>query len=135
MAVVMSAPPAYFNSGFDQAPAYNPYTGAQSTPAYSDTADVSERVLDSTAPASPTDATVSRIVTNDPQEPDFVYETDHMKANLGSRIWGLRQPAYGKEGHIEGSLRLSGEEAHIVNVQARVRTDSNSKLDRSDLIK
>lgn len=123
MAVVAtSAPPSYF---VDQAPAYQ-FTGSQSTPAYSDTADASELVLDSTT-SSTADSTLARAETNQSVESDFIYRTDHMEVNLGSRIWGFRTPVYGREGHVEGSLKLSGEEAHVTSVQAKVRVISTNQ--------
>lgn len=113
--VAMSAPPAYLP---EAAPAYH-YAGPQSTPAYSDTPYASERVLDSaTTSSGVSERTITRTDTLDNN--DFVYHSDHMDVNLGSRIWGLRMPAYGREGHVEGFVKFSGEESHVTSVQVKV---------------
>lgn len=114
--IAVSAPPAYLP---EAAPAYH-YTGTQSTPAYSDTPYASERVLDSAASSS--GAASERVITRTDtrNNDDFVYHSDHMEVNLGSRVWGLRMPAYGREGHVEGFVKLSGEETHVTSVQVKV---------------
>ena len=107
-----NAPPAYL----DQIPSYH-YPGPQSSPLYSDIPDASERVLQSAA----SDPSVfNRVDTNQSLESHFVYRSDHMEANLGSRVWGLRNPAYGSQGHVEGFVKLSGERAHVTCVGVRV---------------
>jgi hypothetical protein len=107
----VNAPPAYL----DQTPTYH-YAGPQSSPRYSDMPDASERVLES----APSSSNLNRIDTNQSVEPDFVYKADHMEVNLGSRVWGLRNPAYGLQGHIEGFVKLLGEQGHVACVGARV---------------
>lgn len=126
MATAMTTPPAYFSS----IPAYS-YADAylQSTPAYSDTPDASERTLQSTSHDNPlpsianANLSLSRAFTQPPEVSvikDFIYNTDHMEVNLGSRMWGLRTPAYGRLGHIEGSVKFLGEQAHVSCVELRV---------------
>jgi hypothetical protein len=111
MAAILNAPPAYFA----QTPGY----GSQSAPMYSDTPGASERILAS-ALSSPVTGTLSRTDTNRSLETDFVYKTDHMEVNLGSRLWGLRTPTYGSQGHVEGFVKLLEEQAHVTCVRARV---------------
>lgn len=48
-----------------------------------------------------------------PAVTDFIYKTDHMEVNLGSQVWGLQRPAYGRLGHVEGSVTFLGEQAHV----------------------
>jgi hypothetical protein len=108
VATQYNAPPAYV----DQTQIYH-YAGPQSSPLYSDMPDASERVLQSAASSCPLDHL-------DSPGPDFVYNTDHMEVNVGSRVWGLRNPAYGLQGHIEGYVKLHGEQAHVSCVGARV---------------
>ena len=105
-AVATPPPPAYFDHTY--------YPGSQSSPLYSDIPDASELVLQST-PSS-----VIRTETNQSVEPDFIYKSDHMEVNVGSRTWGLRNPAYGHQGHVEGFVKLLGDKAHVTCVGARV---------------
>lgn len=121
MAAIKTAPPAYFSS----IPAYSfADTHLQSAPAYANTPDASERTLQSTSHglAQPSNASAN-LGLRPPVAPapaDFVYMTDHMVVNLGSRVWDLRMPAYGRLGHVEGSLKFLGEQAHITCVGLRV---------------
>ena len=112
MAAAMGTPPAYPLEP-DQ---HYRYTDLHSTPAYSDTPYASERVLVDSA-------SISSYVTHDNNVNAFVYHSDHMDVNLGSRVWGLRMPAYGREGHVEGFVKLSGEESHIMSVQVKVNSN------------
>jgi len=114
VATQLTAPPAYL----DQPPVFH-YAGPQSSPLYSDMPDVSERVLESAASLNhdPTRA------GDQPNDPDFVYKSDHMEVNVGSRMWGLRNPAYGLQGHVEGFVKIHGERAHITCVGARLHGD------------
>lgn len=112
-----NAPPEYL----DQMPAYQ-YAGPQSSPLYSDKPDASELVLQS-ATASTASSTLGRADTNQSIEPDYVYKADHMEVNVGSRVWGLRNPTYGLQGHIEGFVKLLGEQAHVTCVGARLQGD------------
>jgi hypothetical protein len=111
VATQCNEPPAYR----DQTPNYH-YAGPQSSPLYSDLPDASERVLQSTASSPTSDRTDS----DQSLGGEFIYKTDHMEINVGSRVWGLRNPAYGLEGHIEGFVRLHGEQAHVSCVGTRV---------------
>jgi hypothetical protein len=111
----LNAPPAYA----DQVLTYQYDCSHLSTPRYSDTPDASERLLES-APSSPVASTLARAQTGGSLEPDFIYKTDNMVVNLGSRIWDLRTPAYGFEGHIEGCVKLLGDQAHVKSVEIKV---------------
>lgn len=86
------------------------------TPRYSDTPDASERILESTPSSSSTDSARAGSSLG----LDFVYKTDHMIVNLGSRMWDLRMPAYGFEGHVEGCVRLLEDKAHVKSVEIKV---------------
>jgi hypothetical protein len=111
-----NTPPAYW----DQTPIYH-YAGPQPSPLYSDMPDASERVLESAASPS-----TSPLDQTDTIEPDFVYKSDHMEANAGPRVWGLRNPAYGLQGHIEGFVKFLGDRAHVMTVGASVRSPSST---------
>lgn len=43
-----------------------------------------------------------------------------MEVNLGSRMWNLRTPAYGLEGHVEGFVKMLGEQTHVRSVDIKV---------------
>jgi hypothetical protein len=116
----------------DQMPAYQ-YAGPQSSPLYSDKPDASELVLQS-ATASTASSTLGRADTNQSIEPDYVYKADHMVVNVGSRVWGLRNPTYGLQGHIEGFVKLLGEQAHVTCVGARVWFTFNQRFEHAVLI-
>lgn len=111
---VSNAPPAYF----DQTPAHL-YAGPQSSPLYSDRPDASELVLQSAVSSG----NLNRINTNQSIELDFIYKSDHMRVNVGPRIWGLRNPVYGLQGYVEGFVKLLGEQAHVTCVGARLNGD------------
>lgn len=62
---------------------------------------------------------------------DWIYETKHMKINMGSRIWGLHAPSYGLRGRVEGLVKLSGEKDRIETVTATVRIHHLTNLTSS----
>ncbi|KZP32321.1 hypothetical protein FIBSPDRAFT_515443 [Athelia psychrophila] len=129
LATAMAAPPAYSS----HTPAYSytdAHTHAQPTPAYSDTPDASECTMQFTSLDTSLSNTVNsnfRLTharTQPPVAPavtDFIYKTDHMEVNLGSRVWGLRTPAYGRLGHVEGSIRFLGKQAHVSRVGVKLQ--------------
>ncbi|KAF4578585.1 hypothetical protein EYR36_000392 [Pleurotus pulmonarius] len=47
---------------------------------------------------------------------DWLYFTDHMTINLGSRVWGLHAPSYGLDGKVEGAVKFSGDKSHVEKV-------------------
>ncbi|KAF9001943.1 hypothetical protein BDQ17DRAFT_1426228 [Cyathus striatus] len=47
---------------------------------------------------------------------DWIYETKHMKINLGSRAWGLHGPTYGRNANIEGVIKFSGDKGRVESV-------------------
>ncbi|KAJ3823162.1 hypothetical protein F5880DRAFT_1482746 [Lentinula raphanica] len=50
----------------------------------------------------------------DPHGPTWVYRTKHMTVDLGKRLWGTSSPAYGLHDKIEGSIKLTGHHAELV---------------------
>ncbi|KAJ3759049.1 hypothetical protein EV360DRAFT_42656 [Lentinula raphanica] len=50
----------------------------------------------------------------DPHGPTWVYRTKHMTIDLGKRLWGTSSPAYGLHDKIEGSIKLTGHHAELV---------------------
>lgn len=63
---------------------------------------------------------MTRPQTSESLGSDFIYKSDHMEVNMGSRIWDLRTPAYGLEGHVEGFMKLLEEQAHVRDIEIRV---------------
>ncbi|TFK42767.1 hypothetical protein BDQ12DRAFT_719611 [Crucibulum laeve] len=98
----------------DTPPTYN-LDETQPLPAYSSNCGSTECVLQMEAPR----------VTGCPGC-DWIYETKHMKINLGSRIWGLHAPTYGLNGKVEGELHFSGDKERVESITAtlegRLRT-------------
>jgi hypothetical protein len=52
----------------------------------------------------------------------FLYESSLVTVTLGRRIWGLRQPAYGFNGIVQGAIKLSRKCTHVVRVEVSVET-------------
>lgn len=51
---------------------------------------------------------------------DWMFETKHMRINLGPRIWNLHCPSYGLDGRIDGMIRLSGDQDRVESVTMTV---------------
>ncbi|KAJ3572804.1 hypothetical protein NP233_g2840 [Leucocoprinus birnbaumii] len=62
---------------------------------------------------------------------DWMFETKHMRVNLGPRLWNLHSPSYGLNGRIEGSIRLSGDQDRVESVtmtlEGRIRVTSSQR--------
>jgi hypothetical protein len=52
----------------------------------------------------------------------FLYESSLVAVTLGKRMWGLKQPAYGFNGIVQGAIKLSGKCTHVVRVEVSVET-------------
>jgi hypothetical protein len=52
----------------------------------------------------------------------FLYESSLVTVTLGGRMWGLRQPAYGFNGIVQGAIKLSRKCTHVVRVEVSVET-------------
>jgi hypothetical protein len=50
----------------------------------------------------------------------FLYESSLVTVTLGRRIWGLKQPAYGFNGIVQGAIKLSRKCTHVVRVEVSV---------------
>ena len=50
----------------------------------------------------------------------FLYESSLVTVTLGRRMWGLKQPAYGFNGTVQGAIKLSGKCTHVVRVEVSV---------------
>jgi hypothetical protein len=92
--------PAYYDSG--EYPA---------SPIYSMTAGYSEQVVQSQSQAP---------VAGPEAGLNWIFKSDHIEVNLGPRLWGLRQPSYGLNGTLEGSIKFKGSHSHVVSVTATV---------------
>jgi hypothetical protein len=53
---------------------------------------------------------------------DWMFETKHMRINLGPRLWNLHSPSYGLNGKIEGTIRLTGDQNRVDCVTMTVCT-------------
>lgn len=57
---------------------------------------------------------------------DWMFDTKHMRINMGPRLWNLQSPSYGLNGKIEGTIALSGEQDRVESVtmtlEGRIRT-------------
>jgi hypothetical protein len=63
-----------------------------------------------------------------------MFETKHMRINLGPRLWNLPSPSYGLSGRIEGTIRLSGDQDRIERAIMTVRIqDSLNPFNGLDL--
>ncbi|KAN0124054.1 hypothetical protein V8E52_002544 [Russula decolorans] len=47
----------------------------------------------------------------------FLYESSLVTVTLGRHMWGLRQPAYGFNGIVQGAIQLSRKCTHVVRVE------------------
>lgn len=52
----------------------------------------------------------------------FLYESSLVAVTLGRRMWGLRQPAYGFNGIVQGAIKLSRKCTRVVRVEVSVET-------------
>jgi hypothetical protein len=52
----------------------------------------------------------------------FLYESPLVTVTLGRRVWGLKQPAYGFNGIVQGAIKLSRKCTHVVRVEVSVET-------------
>lgn len=52
----------------------------------------------------------------------FLYESSLVTVTLGRRMWGLKQPAYGFNGFVQGAIKLSRKCTHVVRVEVSVET-------------
>lgn len=52
---------------------------------------------------------------------DWIYETKHMKINMGSQVWGLHAPSYGLHGKIEGFVQFSDDQNRVQCVEVMVK--------------
>ncbi|EKM82854.1 hypothetical protein AGABI1DRAFT_68854 [Agaricus bisporus var. burnettii JB137-S8] len=59
---------------------------------------------------------------------DWIFETKHMRINLGPRLWKLHTPSYGLNGRIEGTIRLSKDvETVTMTLEGRIRVTTISQ--------
>lgn len=86
---------ATVSAGGDTPPSYE-VEDDHSLPIYSCTVPSSECLLQTEPPR----------MTNCPTC-DWIFQTKHMRINLGPRLWKLQTPSYGLNGRIEGTIRLS----------------------------
>lgn len=64
---------------------------------------------------------------------DWMFETKHMRINLGPRLWNLHTPSYGLNGRIEGTIRLSGHQDRIESVTMTVSNIYSKLIHTSSL--
>jgi hypothetical protein len=88
-----------------------------SSPPYSPQAVGSERVIEPSS--SGLDAIPNVDLLWSPAT-SFIYESSLVVISLGSRVWGLRQPAYGFNGLVEGAIKLRRKCTHVVRVEVSV---------------
>ena len=87
-------------------PPYSPVaTGSESTP--------------STFPESPSTHNGDPLWS---PSSSFLYESPRVTITLGRRVWGLRQPVYGFNAIMQGSIKLSRNCTHVVRVEVSVET-------------
>jgi hypothetical protein len=90
-----------------------------SSPPYSPQATGSESILEASSPSSGW----SSVHDVDPlwsPTASFVYESSLVNISLGRRVWGLRQPAYGFNGLVEGAIKLTRKCTHVVRLEVSV---------------
>jgi hypothetical protein len=78
----------------------------------------SERVLEASS-TSPTPTGNSDL----PSTPTdtFLYESSLVSVDLGRRIWGLRQPVYGHNDLVQGTVKLHGKCTHVYRLEVSVK--------------
>ncbi|KAJ8456431.1 hypothetical protein ONZ45_g18723 [Pleurotus djamor] len=59
---------------------------------------------------------------------DWMYETEHMVINMGSRVWGLHAPSFGLNGHIDGAIRFRGDQSHVEKVTVTLEGYINTSV-------
>lgn len=64
----------------------------------------------------------------------FLYESSLVTVTLGRRMWGLKQPAYGFNGIVQGAIKLSGKCTHVVRVEVSLLGRVNVTLSDRGLI-
>ncbi|OCH95576.1 hypothetical protein OBBRIDRAFT_720289 [Obba rivulosa] len=95
----------------DSPPSYCNPASCNPVPLYSETPSHCEHVLQPVASAPP----IARCSY------DLVYRGDSLEVNLGKSLWGLKFPAYGKGGVVEGIVRLRKSCKHVMEVTAVLR--------------
>ncbi|KAF8894413.1 hypothetical protein BD779DRAFT_1435077 [Infundibulicybe gibba] len=98
----------------DVPPSYD-FTECHSSPAYSACAGVTEIVLNSEH-LGPTGCPTC----------DWVFETKHMKINLGPRLWRLSSPSYGLDGIIKGAISLTGDSDRVERISVTLEGHSRT---------
>ncbi|KAI0038644.1 hypothetical protein FA95DRAFT_1529052 [Auriscalpium vulgare] len=89
------------------------------TPAYSPQAHETERVLQTSSESAPD------LPSQDPapyaHQPEssthYIYNNEYMHVNMGPRLWGPRQPAYGFNGIVQGTVKLTKKCSHVYRLQ------------------
>ncbi|EMD38565.1 hypothetical protein CERSUDRAFT_82841 [Gelatoporia subvermispora B] len=95
----------------DSPPSYCTPGSCSPVPIYSETPSRCEHVLQPVVSAPPT-ARCSY---------DLVYRSDSLEVNLGKSLWGLKYPAFGKGGTLEGTVQVRKCCKHVVGVTAVLR--------------
>lgn len=114
----MSTPPAYYDHHpalAQDIPADDPYS-SPSSPQYTADAPPCERVLQT---ASTTISSGSSTLGN-ASSSEFVFKGYAMEINLGPRLWGLPLPAFGHNGHVEGTIKLYKNCTHTLRLVVSV---------------
>jgi hypothetical protein len=91
-----------------------------SSPPYSPQAVGSERVIE--ASSSVGSSSIPNVDQFWSPATSFVYESSLVIINLGRRTWGLRQPAYGFNGLVEGAVKLRRKCTHVGRVEVSVES-------------
>jgi hypothetical protein len=88
------------------------------SPPYSAEVLGSERILEasSTSPAPIGNSDLPSTTAD-----SFFYESSLVSVDLGRRIWGLRQPVYGHNDIVQGTVKLHGKCTHVYRLEVSVK--------------
>ncbi len=87
------------------------------SPPYSAEALGSERILEASSSAPWSTGNVD--ILSSPAD-SFLYESSLVSVNLGRRVWGLRQPVYGHNDVVHGTVKLHGKCTHVYRLEVSV---------------
>ncbi|KAI0048210.1 hypothetical protein FA95DRAFT_1558230 [Auriscalpium vulgare] len=112
-----------------------------STPAYSPEAHETERVLQTwteSAPGTPSHDPAPYAHQPESATNYFIYNNEYMHVNMGPRLWGPRQPAYGFNGIVHGTVKLTKKCSHVFRLQVsllgKAKVSATSRGMLSDML-
>ncbi|KAI0060879.1 hypothetical protein BV25DRAFT_1827440 [Artomyces pyxidatus] len=111
----MDAPPPFSHDDHDDVDLVG-----NASPLYSPEAAATERVLQTSADAHPPSPfhPLHHQTSAPSSAQTFVYRNNFFETDLGPNVWGLRQPAYGHNAIVHGSVKLAQKCTHVFRLEA-----------------